>query len=154
LVRHAKSTFVGYISRWLTSKGKSIFNKLARRDVLTGLVPATTMDLDLCNTYSIIGICGICTSSTPVRYRITDATVDANLFSLEIESAIANQFLLVGDVLILDNAANHTGKGNSVLEKWLWEEHMVLVFFMPAQAPEWNPIKLMWNCFVPALKVF
>ncbi len=31
-------------------KGKSIFNKLARKDVLTGLVPATTMDLDLSNT--------------------------------------------------------------------------------------------------------
>ncbi len=49
-------------------KGKSIFNKLARRDVLTGLVPATTTDPDLRNTYSIIGICGICTRSTPVRY--------------------------------------------------------------------------------------
>jgi hypothetical protein len=127
-------------------KGESIFNKLARRDVLTGHVPATTMDPDLCNTYSIIGICGICMRSTPVRYQITDAIVDADLFSLEIELAIANQFLRAGAVLILNNAANHTRKGNSVLEEWLWEEHMVLVLFFPAQAPEWNPIKLMWNC--------
>ncbi len=71
-------------------KGKSIFKKLARRDVLTGLVPATTTDPDLRNTYSIIGICGICTRSMPARYQIMDATVDANLFSLEIESTIAN----------------------------------------------------------------
>jgi hypothetical protein len=113
-------------------KGKSIFNKLARRDVLMGLVPVTTTDPDLCNTYSIIGICRVCMRSTPVRYQITDATVDANLFSLEIESAIANQFLWVGDVLILNNAANHTGKGNSVLKEMLWEEHMVLVLFLPA----------------------
>jgi hypothetical protein len=68
-----------------------------------------------------------------VRYQITDAIVDADLFSLKIESAIANQFLWAGDVLILDNAANHTGKGNSVLEEWLWEEHMVLVLFCPLE---------------------
>ncbi len=68
----------------------------------------------------------------PVKYQIMDATVDANLFSFEIESAIANQFLQAGDVLILDNAANHTGKGNSMLEEWLWEEQMVLVLFLPA----------------------
>ncbi len=117
-------------------KGKSIFNKLACKDVLTGLVPAMTTDPDLRNTYSIISICGICTRSTPVRYQITDAIVDADLFSLKIESAIANQFLWAGDVLILYNAANHTGKGNSVLEEWLWEEHMGLVLFLPAQAPE------------------
>ncbi len=57
-------------------------------------------------------------------------------------------------MLILDNAANHTGKGNSMLEEWLWEEHMVLVLFFPARAPEWNPIKLMWNCLSQRLKNF
>jgi hypothetical protein len=83
-----------------------------------------------------------------------DATVDADLFSLEIELAIANRFLRAGDMLILDNAANHTGKGNSVLKEWLWEEHMVLVLFLPARAPEWNPIELMWNCLSRHLKYF
>jgi hypothetical protein len=71
-------------------KGKAIFNKKAQRDVLTGLVPHTMMDPDLRNRSSIIGICGICKRSSPVRYRITDATVDADLFLLEIESAIAS----------------------------------------------------------------
>ena len=47
---------------------------------------------------------------------------------MEIEAAIAMRFLWAGDVLVLDNAANHTGKGNSVLEEWLWEEHMVCSF--------------------------
>jgi hypothetical protein len=135
-------------------KGKAIFNKKARRDVLTGLVPPTMTDPDLRNTYSIIGICGISKRSSPVRYRITDATVNADLFSLEIESAIASRYLQAGDVLVLDNAANHTGKGNTVLEDWLWEEHMVLVLFLPARAPEWNPIELMWNCLTQRLKYF
>ncbi len=135
-------------------KGKAIFNKKARRDVLTGLVPHTMTDLDLRNRYSIIGICGISKWSSPVRYRITDATVDADLFSLEIELAIASRYLQAGDVLVLDNAANHTGKGNTVLEDWLWEEHMVLVLFLTARAPEWNPIELMWNCLTQRLKYF
>ena len=68
-----------------------------------------------------------------MRYRITDTTVDADLFSMEIESAIRMRFLRAGDVLILDNAVNHTGKGNSVLEEWLWQEHMVLALFLPAR---------------------
>ena len=135
-------------------KGRAIFNKKARRDVLTGLVPATLTDPDLRNSYSIIGICGISRRSSPVRYRITDTTVDADLFSLEIESAIAHRYLQAGDVLILDNAANHTGKDNTVLEEWLWTEHMVLVLFLPARTPEWNPIELMWNCMSQRLKYF
>ena len=31
---------------------------------------------------------------------------------------------------------------------------MVHVFFPPARAPEWNPIKLMWNCLCQRLKYF
>jgi hypothetical protein len=76
------------------------------------------------------------------------------LISMEIESAIGMRFLRAGDVLIQDNAANHTGKGNSVLEEWLWQEHMVLALFLPARAPEWNPIELMWNCLAQRLKYF
>ena len=122
---------------------------------MTGLVLPTMTDLDLRNTYSIIGICGIRVNSSPVWYQITDATVDVDLFcSLEIELAIAWRYLQAGDVLILDNAVKHTGKGNNVLEDWLWEEHMVLVLFLPTRALEWNPIKLMWNCLIQRLRYF
>jgi hypothetical protein len=46
------------------------------------------------------------------------------------------------------------GKGSTVLEDWLWEEHSVLVLFLPARAPDWNPIELIWNCFTERLKNF
>jgi hypothetical protein len=127
-------------------KGKAIFNKLACRDVITGLVWPRMTDQDLRNKYSIIGICSISKQSTPMRYRITDAVVDADLFLLEIEATIAMRFLMAGDVLVLDNAATNTGKGNTVLEDWLWEEYFVLVLFLPTHAPKWNLIELMWNC--------
>ena len=113
-------------------KGKSIFNRKARQDVKTGIIPATMTDPDLRNTYSIIGICGISRRSTPVRFRITDATVDAELFAMEIEASISSKFLRAGDVLVLDNAANHLGKENNVLEDWLWEYHRIFALFLPA----------------------
>jgi hypothetical protein len=107
---------------------------------------------DLWNTYSIIGICGISRQSTPVWYRITKSTVYAKLFALEIEDAVASQFLWPGNVLVMDNAANHTGKENTDLEDWLWEEHSIFALFLPARTPEWNPIKLLWNCLSMRLK--
>ena len=132
-------------------KGKSIFNKKARRDILNGIVPATMTDPDLRNTYSIIGMCGISRRSTPVRFQITEATVDAELFAMEIEASVASKFLRAGDVLVLDNAANHSGKENNVLEDWLWEYHRIFVLFLPARTPEWNPIELLWNCLTDRL---
>ena len=89
-----------------------------------------------------------------MRYQITDTTVNADLFLLEIKSAIAHRYLQAGGVLILDNAANHMGKDNTVLEEWLWTKHIVLVLFLPARMPEWNPIELMWNYMSQRLKYF
>ena len=109
-------------------------------------------DPDLCNTYSIIRICGILRRSTPVRYRIMESTVDAKICALEIEDVIVSRFLRAGDVLVMDNAANHTGKENTVLENWLWEEHSIFALFLPVRAPKWNPIKLLWNCLTHNLK--
>ncbi len=76
---------------------------------MTGLVPHTMTDPDLCTIYLIIDICGICTRLTPVGYQITDVMVNADRFSMEIEAAIVMRFLRAGEVLVLDNAANHTG---------------------------------------------
>ena len=135
-------------------KGKAIHNKKARRDIVSGIIPATMTDPDLRNTYSIIGICGIDRKVSPVRYRITELTVDAELFGIEIEAAIASRFLRAGDTLVLDNAANHSGKENTVLEDWCWNEHRIFILFLPARAPEWNPIELLWNILTQRLKSY
>ena len=98
-------------------KGREIYNTFAQQDPLTGIAPPTMTDPDLRNTYSIIGICGISRWSAPVRYHITESTVDAEIFALEIEDAIVSRFLRAGNVLVMDNAANHAGKENTVLEE-------------------------------------
>ncbi len=77
-----------------------------------------------------------------------------DLFAFEMEAAVASGFLRVGDVLVLDHAANHSGKENTVLDDWLWSEHSILVLFLPARTPEWNPIELLWNCSCQRLKHF
>ena len=91
---------------------------------------------------------------SPVQYRITELTVDAELFGMEIEAAIASGFLRAGDTLVLDNAANHSGKENTVLEDWCWNEHLIFVLFLPlpARAPEWNPIEPLCNILTERLK--
>jgi hypothetical protein len=133
-------------------KRKDICNKKARRDPLTGIVLPTMTDPNLRNTYSIIGICGILRRSTPLRYRITESMVDAKLFALEVEDAIVSRFLHAGNALVMDNAAIHTDKENTILEDWLWEEHSIFALFLPAQTPEWNPIKLVWIFLTERLK--
>jgi len=84
----------------MTLKGRDIYNMKARRDVLTGIIPATMTDSDLTNRYSLVGICSISRQVTPVKFRITKDTVDAELFALEIEDAIVKEFLRAGNVLV------------------------------------------------------
>jgi hypothetical protein len=62
--------------------------------------------------------------------------MDAKLFALEVQDAIALRFLHAGNVLVMDNAANHTGKENTILEDWMWEEHYIFSLFLPAQMPK------------------
>ena len=92
-----------------------------RQNVLTGEIPASFTPSDFRNTYPIIGFCGIDSTTTPVRYRIHEERKDAEQFSIEVETAAVTGFLKGGDVLVSDNAAIHTGRENSVLEDWLWD---------------------------------
>ncbi|KAL7543278.1 hypothetical protein ACHAWF_009668 [Thalassiosira exigua] len=128
-----------------SQKDKSISNRKPRRDVVTGHVPCVMTDPDLRNTYSIIGICGIDKRVSPVQFRITESSVDAELFSTEIEAPVASGFFRAGDTLVLDNAEIHSGKENREIEDWLWNYHEIFVLFLPARTPEWNPIELLWG---------
>ena len=54
--------------------------------------------------------------------------------------------------MVLDNATAHTGKDNTVLQEYLWETYGIFLLFLPARAPEWNPIEQVWKCLVQRLK--
>jgi hypothetical protein len=135
-------------------KGSEMYCRHTRRNVLTGEIPPVMTESDFRNTYSVFGICGIDTRVSPVRYGIVQGTNDAENFAVQIENALLAGFLLPFDVLVLDNAAIHTGKENFVLEDWLWSNFRILVILLPARSPEWNPIELLWNSLAGRLNSF
>jgi transposase len=133
-------------------KGQEIFNRLVRRDPMTGQKPAINPDPDFRNTHSITGFCSIVGDRKPLLYRIHEGNNNAEEFACDVESALLCGYLRPGDFLVLDNAAYHMGKENDVLEDWLWEDHGVMLIFLPPRSPEWNPIELVWAILVRRLR--
>ncbi len=132
-------------------KGQELYNRKARINPITGEKPKQVVDPDFRMTHSITAFTSLM-ADTPVWYRIHEGNNDAREFAHDVETAIANGFIKPWDVLVLDNAAYHCGKGNKVLEEWLWENHSVFLLFLPARAPEWNPVELVWSTLVQRLK--
>ena len=133
-------------------KGQELFNRKTRRNVITGVAPPNYVDSDFRNTYSITGFCSVNPNKTPVCFEIHDGTNDSEDFESTLFDAIHKQFIGAGDVLVLDNAAIHVGGNNSDLQDYLWRSQGVLLLLLPARAPEWNPIELVWNTLVQRLK--
>ena len=48
-------------------------------------------------------------------------------------------------MMVMENAANHAGKGNADVDEWLWGNHAITALLIPTRMPEWNPIKLLWR---------
>ena len=132
-------------------KGQELYCRLVRRNPITGEIPDIMTDSDFRNTHSITGFCSIDERTNPIWYRIHKSNNNADQFRSDVEAAVATGFLLPEDVLVLDNAAYHTGKGNDILARWLWNKFGVFVMFLPARTPEWNPIELLWNTLVQRL---
>jgi len=135
-------------------KGDAIFNRKVRRNPLTGEVPEMLVTPDFRNRYNLTGFCSInpLTTENAVWCSLNETINDADQFALELELAIQAGFLGGGDVLVLDNATVHTGKENTVLQEYLWETYGIFLLFLPARAPEWNPIEQVWKCLVQRLK--
>ena len=126
-------------------KGADVFNRKSRRNPVSGEVPVTIVSPDFTNRYTLIGFCSIDPRTPPVWCSIHENTNDADRFAIELEYCIQSGFILAGDVLVLDNAAIHTGGENSILEDYLWRTYGIFLLFLPPRAPEWNPTELVWR---------
>ena len=109
---------------------------------------------DFINRYNLTGFSSINpdTTNKAVWYSLSECINDADRFALELEYAICSGFFRGGDVLILDNAQVHTGKENTVLQDYLWDEYGIFLLFLPARTPEWNPMEQVWKCLVQKLR--
>jgi hypothetical protein len=128
-------------------KGADLYGKV-RIDPITGETPSHKTDGDFCNTYTVIGRCGIDCRVQPVEYVINKYTNDSAAFCEFIDKAIVTiikGFLLPGDILVLDNTAIHVKGESTNLLDFLWDHCEILVICLPARAPELSPIELLWN---------
>ena len=135
-------------------KGDSIMRRKTRRHPIEGYVPEVMVTPDFRNRYHLTGFCSINpqTTESAVWCSLHEAINDADQFAIELEYAVHDRFLRGGDVLVLDNAAVHTGGVNSVLEDYMWEQYGIFVLFLPARVPEWNPQEQVWNLLERKLK--
>jgi len=134
-------------------KGQEVYSRKVRRHPFTGEIPHLLTNSDFRNTYSLTGFCGIDRRSSAVFCSIHDDTNDATEFAVQVEQAIARGYFHRRDILVLDNAAIHIGKENTVLEEWLWTNFEIYVLFLPPRSPELNPIELVWGILVQRLRI-
>jgi len=125
-------------------KGAEIFNRKVWRDPITGVVQPIISDPHFRNTYTIIGFCGVDTSTLPFFFSINQYTNDAEVFFTAIEEAIVAGFLKRGDIRVMDNADIPIFGENDVLEDFLWDYFGIHILMLLTHSPELNPIELLW----------
>jgi hypothetical protein len=136
---------------------KHIVNKdtcpnLVRACPLTGRVSCIQVSGDFREAYSVIAaISANPTKAKPVAYTIGVKNGDANSFLFFIELLISSRYLYHNDIIIMDNAAIHTGGPATIVENLLWNFVVdgiplrVLVIYLPTRSPELNPIELVFH---------
>lgn len=131
---------------------KDVYTKKARADPLTGYMECIYVSGDFRKTYNLMAI----TSANPrkaqgMAYSLGVENGDSAAFLLFIEGLIVSGWFEVGDILIMDNAAIHTGGDAEIVENLLWDYPLngvplrVLIVYLPTRSPELNPIELLFH---------
>jgi hypothetical protein len=73
---------------------------------------------------------------------------------------VESGWLVHDEILVMDNAAVHTGHEAQDLEQWFWELIVeerplhVLVIYLPTRSPELNPIELVFHIFSCRIRAY
>lgn len=93
----------------------------------------------------------------PEYYNVIDGSTDTvqflNFFEEAANAVNVNTHrpaLEVGDIIIMDNFAVHHFEGGEVLEEFLWDMGIELLY-MPSYSPDLNPIEMCFNKVKTAL---
>jgi len=143
---------------WLDEKhivSKEAYNNRVRRCPLTGHVREIPVPGNFRERYNTIAIITcrpqqIC----PMHYVLGQENGDAASFTAYIEILLGMGWFEEYDVLIMDNAAIHTGGEANIVADLLWETSRVLVLPLPTRAPELNPIELVFHILARRLRSF
>jgi transposase len=87
-------------------------------------------------------------------YSIRENNGTAASFMVYIQRLLVIGWFERGNVLIMDNAAIHTGAEVTIVADLLWREMQVLVVSLPTRAPELNPIELVIHILARRLRSY
>ena len=90
----------------------------------------------------------------PVAYTIGRNNGTAASFLAFITFLLENQWFEPWDILIMDNAAIHTGGEAEIVRDLLWYSRRVLVVYLPTRAPELNPIEQIFHILCRRIRSF
>jgi transposase len=133
---------------------KDTYNDRVRADPLTGRVRCIYVSGDFRTAFNLIGIIRCSGEEPSMHYSIGEENGTAASFLAYIEHLISIQWFAPGDVLVMDNAAIHTGGEAAIVSDLLWRVARVLVVPLPTRAPELNPIELVFHILARRLRAY
>jgi transposase len=140
---------------------KDVLANKTRADPLTGYMDAILVSGDFREAYNLLAIIsGNPSKPSPIHYVIGKENGNSTSFAAYIMQLISNRWFEHGDVLVLDNAAIHSGGDAGNVEDYLWDTVVdgrplnVLVIFLPTRSPELNPIELVFHILARRIRSF
>jgi transposase len=89
----------------------------------------------------------------PIVYTMGKENGTAAAFVSFCQMMVVSGWLRHDEIIVMDNAAIHTGGESEELERMFWETIIdgrplhVLVIYLPTRSPELNPIELVFHIF-------
>ena len=134
-------------------RGYDIYNRQVRRCPVTGTTPFLQTKFKLRNRYNLMAAVRIHDPFDKCMfYRMGTFRGNSMTFLSFVLEMVRVNFLRYGDILVLDNCKIHNTDYCEFLSHMLLQECHILVVFLPAYAPELNPIELCFNYFSQQLK--
>ena len=133
---------------------KDVYGNRVRADPLTGRVRCIFVNGNFRQAFNLISIIRLSGDEPPMHYSIGEENGTAASFTAYIELLISINWFKPGDVLIMDNAAIHTGREASIVADILWEFAQVVVVPLPTRSPELNPIELIFHILARWLRAY
>ena len=131
---------------------KDCYNNRVRADPITGAVRCILVSGNFRRAYNMIAIIRCNQVGPPMHYSIGEENGTAANFTAYIEYLLEIGWFQPYDVLILDNAAIHSGAEAAIVADLLWEVRRVVVVPLPTRAPELNPIELVFHILARRLR--
>jgi transposase len=146
-------------SRFCFVKEKHLVNsdsvpKKLRCCPLSGRMDFIAVSGDFREAYNLIAcISGNPLKQRPLVYTIGKENGTAAAFVSFCQMMVVSGWLCHDEILVMDNAAIHTGGDCEDLERFFWDTVLdgrplhILVIYLPTRSPELNPIELIFDLF-------